>query len=97
MIAGVDQEVDFEEEEIVLEVGGSVQDGWTIAPLAHPGVRLIHFKTWYWLDMKLIVYFFRLKGSRWIVLSLPSKAESPPVNYKQNGSSGMDHLLILAG
>ena len=40
MIAGVDQEVEFEDEEIILEVGDRVQDGWTIAPLAHPRVKL---------------------------------------------------------
>lgn len=40
MIPGVDQAVDFENEEIILEVGGGVQDGWTIISLAHPGVRL---------------------------------------------------------
>ena len=42
MIVGVDQEVEFEGEEIVLEVGGTIQDGWTIAPLAHPGVKPMH-------------------------------------------------------
>ena len=39
MIEGVDQEVEFKDEEIVLEVGDGIQDGWTITPLAHPGVR----------------------------------------------------------
>ena len=40
MIAGFDQDIDFQDEAIVLEVEGGVQDGWTITLPVYPRVRL---------------------------------------------------------
>lgn len=43
---GPDQEVIFKEDEITLSIpdeGLTLQNGWTITPLMHPGVRFVEF------------------------------------------------------
>ena len=43
-VEGPDQEVCFDEDEISLDIpleGCTVQNGWTITPLAYPGVSIM--------------------------------------------------------
>ena len=59
MIAGFDQDIDFEDEAIVLEVEGGVQDGWTITLPVYPRVRLMLLLRYCKLGI-IIVHFFVL-------------------------------------